>query len=849
VEAVVLPWVGAASGSATDSTLAGAVTEALSAGIDVGVLTAGDALDLVRCLGTGARWPGTLFVGDEHQVLRAGDGAPAVVSRTGRPDPPDAVEEILAALWRAGVGPELALVARPRGAPPPVGPDGRPAGVAHVAEGPPARRLNDLRDILAEQVRFREARCLPEVDRDPRWLLELEVADGHLQRVHASLLALSNGTVGTSGEVEWQREASSRLLLCNGAYGEGDDGLVRPLPGPTWAPLALGDWPTGSSRAVLDMRTGVLRRELPGAPDGRGMVRFVSLARPAVMALRAAGIGSAGDGGPLAEPMTGDGHAAHYDYHGTRAEGRWAAGTASDRSAIAAVAHQDTLGDGDGGVGVDRIAAVRAAPSTAQDATGELDRAVETGFDGLLREHRAAWARRWADAEIVIDGDPEAELAARFALFHLLASAPTAGESAIGARGLTGLAYAGHVFWDTDVFVLPALAATLPAAARAVLEYRVRRLPAARAAAAGTGHDGARFPWESADTGEDVTPPSVQDFEGRLMPIRTAQLEEHITADIAWAALHYLDWTGDAALLTGAGQGLVVDTAQYWASRAVVDPEGRAHIKGVMGPDEYHEDVDDNAFTNLMVRWHLRRAAALVDPAVAARWRALAAALVDGHDPDSNRHEQFSGFSLLEPLMIGEMAPVPVAADILLGHERLGRTQVIKQPDVLMAHHLIPDELPAGSLAADLDFYLPRTAHGSSLSPAICASLLARTGRPDDAMGLFDIAARLDLDDLTGTTAGGLHLATMGGLWQAIVHGFAGIRPEASHLTIDPSLPDRWDRLQLRLVYHGTPLTVRIDHDHIAVDAPRSLPLRIQGQRAGTPARFARATNGWRRTS
>jgi trehalose/maltose hydrolase-like predicted phosphorylase len=462
---------------------------------------------------------------------------------------------------------------------------------------------------------------------------------------------------------------------------------------------------------------------------------------------------------------------------------------------------------------------------------GEID---AVGFDRLAAEHREAWAQRWSGANVMIEGDPQSELAARFAVFHLLAAAPDLGEAAVGARGLTGPAYGGHVFWDADVYVLPALAAIRPAAARAMLEYRIRRLPAARAGASALGLRGARFPWESTVDGTDVTPRFALGGRGQRIPIRTGQQEEHIVADVAWATCEYATWTGDTAFLLGPGRDLVVETARYWASRARVDSYGRGHLYGVMGPDEYHPVVDDNAFTNVMARWNLRRAAGLVDPggsgdAEAAEWLRLADQLVDGWDPASALYEQFGGYWDLEPLLAEAIAEPPFAADVLLGGERLQGSQLIKQADVLMLHHLVPGEVGPGSLVPNLAFYDPRTTHGSSLSPAIHAALFARAGRPDRALELFRVAARLDLDDLTGTTAGGLHLATMGGVWQALAYGFLGLRPNDDVLDIDPCLPSSWDGLALRLQFRGRAVTVRATHDTVAITCAEPLRVRVGG--------------------
>ncbi len=367
-----------------------------------------------------------------------------------------------------------------------------------------------------------------------------------------------------------------------------------------------------------------------------------------------------------------------------------------------------------------------------------LDRAARLGSEDSAR--RAATgldpaAGTSCDVEIV--GDPEATLSVRFALYHLLSSTRRQGESAVGARGLTGTAYAGHVFWDTEAFVLPVLAAVDGRAARSLLEYRIRRLEPARKRAEASGRLGARFPWESAGSGRDVTPHTGIDQHGEQVQIDTGELEEHVTADIAWAAWRLSSWEGDWSFLMGRGRSLVVETARYWASRIRRDGRGRGHIDAVTGPDEYHENVDDNAFTNLMARWNLEKAAELADrfpeddvaPEESAAWREAATSLVDNYDPVSGLYEQFAGYDRLDDLMALEVGTPPFAADLALGADRLTHTQIIKQADVLMAHHLIPDGVARGSLVPNLDHYLPRTSHGSSLSPTVHATLLARAGR------------------------------------------------------------------------------------------------------------------------
>lgn len=669
------------------------------------------------------------------------------------------------------------------------------------------------------------------------WVIEVGPhVDPRLRRAQLALCALANGTFAAVGDVDVNDEAATRLTLVAGAYGRGPDGLVRPLPGPAWTEVGVPD--PGEHRWLLDLRSGTLVRE-PGRPGGLHIVRFVSLARPGIGALRAECDGVPTWSVPVRWPGAPAPLAAMHWWSREDDGAQVRAETGSDRATVVLAASQRAE-HVDGRDRLDRIVSVGHGPSPATgEVVAALHDAREAGFDVLHHEHRRAWAERWEDADIEIEGDPQSQLAVRFALFHLLSSAATTGEAAVGARGLTGLAYAGHVFWDTDVFVLPALAATLPEAARAVLEYRIRRLPAAREEAARRGLPGARYPWESADTGDDVTPRAVFDLEGRLVAIRTGELAEHINSDVAWAAAHYVDWTGDQGLLDGPGRPLLVETAQYLQARIRTDAEGRGHLVGVIGPDEYHVQVDDNAYTNGLARWHLRQAAALADGdrdgELAASLAASAAALVDGFDPATGRHEQFAGAWSLDPVPIGELAELPVAADVLLGWDRVAASRVLKQPDVLMLHHLVPQELPPGSLAADIADELPHISHGSSLSPAICAAVLARAGRPDEGMPLFDLAARVDFEDLTGSARLGLHLATMGGLWQAVVLGFAGIRPTSSGLCIDPHLPTRWTALHVRLRYRGVPLVVHLDHDHVSVEAEAPVPLVVRGEAAMAP--------------
>jgi trehalose/maltose hydrolase-like predicted phosphorylase len=698
-------------------------------------------------------------------------------------------------------------------------PNGVPEGVAHIAGGP-----SGFLQLLADQVRRR--RDLPAVAAREGWSLTVDRFDPDRGRANEALLTIADGVIGTNGAPLFAHSAARPEVLAAGVFA-GDGSATDLLPGPRWAHLQGSVASSDRVERVLDLRSGILTESVAGATRVQS-VRFSSLARPGIAVLRAE-VDPPDSSRPLDRPtgtmLTGlsGGHS-------------WVAvsGTGGSITAAAWQERETTR--------LDRIVAYVAGKDGAEPdrAVAHLTSARSSGVDALTAEHRREWSRRWEGADIRIEGDEQLQLEARIALFHLMASVPVRGEAAVGARGMTGHAYRGHVFWDADLFVLPFLAATEPAAARAMLDYRCNRLPAALAVAKSEGHRGARFPWESAATGFDVTPRSGRDHAGRVVPIRTGEAEVHIVGDVAWAASCYIDWTGDQEFAAGSGLRILVETARYWASRIRLDPTRRGHIFGVIGPDEYHEPVDDNAFTNVLARWNLRRAAAAVaacadgdvDSSERETWLDLADALVDGLDPATGLYEEFAGFFGLESVLIRDVAPRrPITADLLLGPERVRHAQIVKQADVLMLHHLLPDEVATGSLAVNLDYYEPRTAHGSSLSPGVHASLFARAGRIEDALAALKLASGIDLRDLTQTGAGGVHLGAMGGVWQALAFGFAGLRPAGDALAVAPVIPGAWSALELRVRFRGVPVKLRVEPERVVVTVPAPITLLVDARR------------------
>ena len=446
----------------------------------------------------------------------------------GLTDKSDSAAWFFAELWRRGIGPRLVLVAgdefgqlggvpgsdslmlsapaaaRASAVSVGVEPGGVPGRVAWVGGGP-ARFLQ----LVEDQLERRRRGAIPELDGDSAWTLRIDGLDPLLERAHESLLTLADGLIGTSGSPLWSDPAARAEVYALGVYSA--DGAASELAAcPLWTSLDMQLEQRSALRRALDLHTGLLMQEQPQL--GARALTFSSLARPGTVVLR--GDSLAGTGQPLLDP----GADAEVGADGDRS---WVRINASDQSLSAAAGDRTLHGT------VERVGAYAVAaepPASTEAALAAQRAATEAGFERLLDEHRTAWAGRWDHADVRIEGDPELQFAARFGLFHLMAAVPDAGEAAVGARGLSGPAYRGHIFWDACVFVLPFLAATHPGAARAMLEYRVRRLPAARAAARAEGKDGARFPWESAATGHDVTPASALNAAGERLAIATGEL-------------------------------------------------------------------------------------------------------------------------------------------------------------------------------------------------------------------------------------------------------------------------------------------------------------------------------------
>jgi beta-phosphoglucomutase len=490
-------------------------------------------------------------------------------------------------------------------------------------------------------------------------------------------------------------------------------------------------------------------------------------------------------------------------------------------------------------VALEKIVTVFTSRKTSAPAvTAKQQIACQLDYPTLRQQHEDAWAKIWQDCDIVIEGDLKAQLAVRYNLFQLLISTPRDDERvSIGAKTLSGFGYRGHVFWDTEIFILPVLILTQPQLAKNLLMYRYHTLPGARRKAKGYGYPGAAFAWESADTGDEVTPrwvlPNSQDAE----PIRIwcGDRELHITTDVVYAIWQYWQVTGDDEWMRDWGAEIILETAVFWGTR--VEWNGRKEryeIRDVIGPDEYHEHVHNNAFTNRMVQWHLETALFVFDwlrredEARASEleskldlnldrlrlWSEIVRRIWIPYSTEKDLIEQCEGFFQLEDINLEDYEPRTRSMQVILGIEGANRRQVLKQPDVLMLLYLLrgsPGNHSNGlkydleTLQKNWDYYSPRTDHtyGSSLGPAIHAILACDLDKPAEAYEHFMRAAMVDLEDVRGNAADGIHGASTGGIWQAVVFGFGGIKITERGLVANPCLPSHWKRLKFKLQWHG----------------------------------------------
>ncbi len=467
-----------------------------------------------------------------------------------------------------------------------------------------------------------------------------------------------------------------------------------------------------------------------------------------------------------------------------------------------------------------------------------LDRTVRLGFSHLLETQQSRLDEFWGRADISLEHDVENQQAVRFNLFQLHQATARAEGAGVPAKGLTGHGYEGHYFWDTEIYVLPFLIYTWPGIAENLLRFRCGFLDDARRRARQMSQKGALFPWRTIN-GEEAS---------AYYAAGTAQA--HIDADIAYAIRKYVQVTGDEDFLEEVGAEVLVETARFWEDLGFYSErrDGRFCIHGVTGPDEYNTVVDNNAFTNLMARANLSYAAEVVQTLrdekperfaeladktelqveEIAAWKRAAERMYVPFDEKLGINPQDDQFLDREPWDL-EGTP-PEKYPLLLHHHPLViyRHQVIKQADIVLAMFLLGNEFSHEQKKRNFDYYDPITTGDSSLSVCVQAIMAEELGYRERAREYMRFALMMDLEDIHSNVQDGLHIASMGGTWMAVVYGLAGMRDYDGHLSFHPHplfAPD--GRLSFPLTVRDARLRVTLAEGqiHYALEAGPELTL------------------------
>jgi alpha,alpha-trehalose phosphorylase len=491
-----------------------------------------------------------------------------------------------------------------------------------------------------------------------------------------------------------------------------------------------------------------------------------------------------------------------------------------------------------------------------------LDRVLEHGVEPEFVAQREWLDKFWERSDVVVHGQPVLQQAIRWNLFQVAQATARAEQSGVPAKGVTGTGYSGHYFWDTEIFVLPFLTYTSPQMARSELRFRYNMLGAARRRAEELAQNGALFPWRTVN-GEEAS---------AYYAAGTAQY--HIDADIAYALCKYVAASGDQDFMNREGVDLLVETARLWADLGFWRENGTGHrsfhIHGVTGPDEYTTVVNDNLFTNVMARFNLAKAAELLQQLkrelprayqrVALRleladaeieeWAACAESMSIPYDRITGINPQDAHFLDRE---VWDLKNTPPEKRPLMLHYHplvIYRFQVLKQADVVLALFLQGDHFSYEQKRNNFEYYDPITTGDSTLSGIVQSIIAAEVGYRDLALRYFYNALFVDLADLHDNVSDGVHVASTGGVWNILAHGFAGMRDYNGKITFDPRLPASWPGLTFQITLRGTRVKVDLTNREITFTIVEgdSVELWVRGEpvivSAGEPVTVPLAHQG-----
>ncbi|GKX28732.1 glycosyl hydrolase [Vallitalea longa] len=467
------------------------------------------------------------------------------------------------------------------------------------------------------------------------------------------------------------------------------------------------------------------------------------------------------------------------------------------------------------------------ATSIDIDYCGDIKKQLENkiiaySYEEDLQSHNKIWEEKWNQSDVVVTGNEDVQTAVRFSIYHLLRSANDKDTVAIDAKAYAGEAYFGHYFWDTEVYLLPFFIYTQPEYAKKLIKYRYNTLKGAKSNAEHYGYRGAKYSWESCITGRE-----------QCSSWQYADFEVHVTADVIFGLIHYCKNTNDEEFLINEGLEMMIETARYWMERTYKKGD-RYHIQGVMGPDEYLAFTNDNTFTNYMVRYTLQATLETVSLAKVKKSDVLSNLNITEDelnkiedivnnivllvDKDDSFIEQCGNFMEFEDIDIDKIwldKKRPFGQ--FISQERNYRSKVLKQADVVALLYLFRKDFDNKMKKNCIDYYEPITTHDSSLSYIFHSLVYSDIDEQEKAYNMLEKSLGIDLTEKGA--AEGIHIANCGGIWQALVMGFAGLTNclESDELKITNKLPDEIDSLSYKIYFKDSWYDIYVDHNESRV--------------------------------
>lgn len=469
----------------------------------------------------------------------------------------------------------------------------------------------------------------------------------------------------------------------------------------------------------------------------------------------------------------------------------------------------------------------------------DLSDFILKGIEAEVKDHSEVYEKMWEVSNVTINGDDLIDKALRFNLFHLMSTAnPKDDTVSLGAKLLHGEEYGGHAYWDTEIFMLPFFIFTNPEAAKTLLKYRYNLIGAARENATFNGFKGAKYPWESADDGTEQCPDWTIEPDGSCYRCMVATYEHHVTADIAFGIYNYFRLTKDLDFMLKYGAEIIIETARFWVSRCKYNSEfDRYEILDVTGPDEWHEPVNNNCYTNYLAKWNiekgfemlelLKNSNASIYDDVTSRiclieneleaWKEVHDKIYIPFNKEDKLMEQFEDYFKLKDVVITEYDKndMPVIPDEAREYG-IKNTCINKQADVVMLMFLLGDEFDKDIQKVNYDYYEKRTSHRSSLSPSIFSIMGLRVGDNSMAYKYLRRSALVDLHNNQNNTREGIHAASCGGTWQSVIMGFGGMEVDKHNvLTFNPWLPEHWTDIHFKIYFRGLLLEITLSNTSI----------------------------------